>query len=116
MTTRLNPMAQTPVVALFALTLACAAPSPRGEDVAAKPTRSYFMGFSVVPPRPDIALAVKSLDVWTKHADAAIMHVDVPWAQMLAGGSPEDALRKDGVDLEKFYRSKRLKLVVTIDV
>ncbi|HYR78754.1 MAG TPA: hypothetical protein VEO55_02050, partial [Candidatus Dormibacteraeota bacterium] len=41
---------------------------------------------------------------------------DVPWALLLAGTSPEDALRKDGVDLEHYYRSKQLKLVVTIDV
>ncbi|HJP85329.1 MAG TPA: hypothetical protein VJ852_05030 [Gemmatimonadaceae bacterium] len=97
-------------------TLATCAPAPRGVAVASKPTRSYFMGFSVMPPRPDINVALKSLDIWTRRADAAIMHVDVPWAQMLAGGSPEDALRKDGVDLEKYYRSKHLKLVVTIDV
>ena len=104
------------IPALALVAMADCAPAPRGVDVVSKPTRSYFMGFSVVPPRPDINLAVKALSVWTKHADAAIMHVDVPWAQMLAGGSPEDALRKDGVDLEKYYRSKRLKLVVTIDV
>lgn len=91
-------------------------PASRGADVSSGPPRSYFMGFSVIPPRPDLKLAVKSLDIWTRRADAAIMHVDVPWAQMLAGGSPEDALRKDGVDLEKYYRSKHLKLVVTIDV
>ena len=74
------------------------------------------MGFSVVPPRPDLKLAVRSLDLWSKRADAAIMHVDVPWALMLAGMSAEDALRKDGVDLVKYYRSKHLKLIVTIDV
>jgi hypothetical protein len=74
------------------------------------------MGFSVVPPKPDLKIAVQSLDVWTKRADAAIMHMDVPWALLLAGTSPEDALRKDGVDLERYYRSKQLKLVVTIDV
>jgi hypothetical protein len=56
------------------------------------------------------------MEVWTRRADAAIMHLDVPWALLLAGTSPEDALRKDGVDLEKYYRSKHLKLVVTIDV
>src|SRR2546423_13746345 len=106
----------SPVASLgsMALMTACA-PAPGGVDVGSKPTRSYFLGFSVVPPRPDIKLAVKSLDMWTKRADAAIMHVDVPWALLLAGTSPEDALRKDGVDLEKYYRSKRLKLVVTID-
>jgi len=35
---------------------------------------------------------------------------------MLAGTSSADALKKDGVDLEHYYRSKHLKLVVTIDV
>jgi hypothetical protein len=56
------------------------------------------------------------MEIWTKRADAAIMHLDVPWALLLAGTSPEDALRRDGVDLEHYYRSKHLMLVVTIDV
>jgi len=74
------------------------------------------MGFSVIPPKLDIKVALRSMDIWTKRADAAIMHLDVPWALLLSGGSPEDALRKDGVDLEHYYRSKHLKLVVIIDV
>ncbi|MDB4870679.1 MAG: hypothetical protein JWL97_1683 [Gemmatimonadales bacterium] len=74
------------------------------------------MGFSVIPPKPDIKIAVRSLEIWTKRADAAIMHLDVPWALLLAGTSPEEALRRDGVDLEHYYRSKHLVLVVTIDV
>ncbi|HEY6089783.1 MAG TPA: hypothetical protein VD771_08335 [Gemmatimonadaceae bacterium] len=74
------------------------------------------MGFSVIPPKPDLKIAVQSLEIWTKRADAAIMHLDVPWALLLAGTSPEDALHKDGVDLERYYRSKHLQLVVTIDV
>jgi len=91
-------------------------PAAREAEVPARPTRSYFMGFSVIPPRPDIKVAVQSMEIWTKRADAAIMHLDVPWALLLGGMSPEDALRKDGVDLEHYYRSKHLKLVVTIDV
>ena len=102
--------------ASFALTtIAC----PRATHEPRKTsggTRSYLMGFSVVPPKPDIKLAIQSMEIWTRRADAAIMHLDVPWALLLAGTSPEDALRKDGVDLERYYRSKRLKLVVTIDV
>ena len=74
------------------------------------------MGFSVIPPKPDIKLAVRSMEIWTQRADAAIMHLDVPWALLLAGASPEEALRRDGVDLEHYYRSKHLVLVVTIDV
>lgn len=92
---------------------------PQGQPqpkVSSGAPRTYLMGFSVIPPRPDLATAVRSLDMWTKRADAAIMHVDVPWALLLAGTSPEDALKRDGVDLEQYYRSKHLKLVVTIDV
>src|SRR4051812_23495555 len=102
-------------VGMAALLVSCARPAPAPE-VSSRDTRSYFMGFSVIPPKPDIKIAVRSLDIWTRRADAAIMHLDVPWALLLAGTSPEDALRKDGVDLEHYYRSKHLKLVVTIDV
>ena len=89
---------------------------PPAPDVSSSGTRSYRMGFSVIPPKPDLKIALQSLDIWTKRSDAAIMHLDVPWALLLAGTSPEDALRKDGVDLERYYRSKHLQLVVTIDV
>ncbi len=93
-----------------------AAREPPEPDVSSSGSRSYRMGFSVVPPKPDLKIAVQSLDIWTRHADAAIMHLDVPWAMLLSGKSAEDALRKDGVDLEHYYRSKHLQLVVTIDV
>jgi len=74
------------------------------------------MGFSIIPPKPDVSVAIRSAEIWTRRSDAAIMHLDVPWAQLLAGTSPADALRKDGVDLEHYYRGKHLRLVVTIDV
>jgi hypothetical protein len=90
-----------------------AAPEPK---VSAGTPRSFMMGFSVIPPKPDIKIAVRSMEIWTRRADAAIMHLDVPWALLLAGASAEEALRKDGVDLERYYRSKHLALVVTLDV
>jgi hypothetical protein len=102
-------------VALIATGCPRAAREPPPE-VSSGGTRSYRMGFSVVPPKPDLNIAVKSLGIWSTHADAAIMHMDVPWALLLGGTSPEDALRKDGVELERYYRSKHLQLVVTIDV
>jgi hypothetical protein len=103
---------------IAAVTIGCprAAREPGEPDVSSDGIRSYRMGFSVVPPKPDIKVAVQSLEIWTRHADAAIMHMDVPWALLLAGTSPEDALRKDGVELERYYRSKHLQLIVTIDV
>src|SRR6266516_638167 len=107
---------RVPISATVCAVIVGCAPAPREPEMPSRPTRSYFMGFSVIPPKPDIKVAVQSMEIWTKRADAAIMHLDVPWALLLAGTSPEDALRKDGVDLEHYYRSKKLRLVITIDV
>ncbi|HKN57665.1 MAG TPA: hypothetical protein VJV97_02375 [Gemmatimonadaceae bacterium] len=97
------------------ISISCA-PAAREPEVPSQGTRSFFMGFSIIPPRPDVNIAIRSAEIWTKKADAAIMHLDVPWALLLAGTSPEEALRRDGVDLEHYYRGKHLRLMVTIDV
>jgi hypothetical protein len=108
--------AVTAGIAVVVVACPRAAREPAEPDVSSAGTRSYRMGFSVVPPKPDLKVAVQSLEIWTKRADAAIMHMDVPWALLLGGASPEDALRKDGIELASYYRSKRLQLFVTIDV
>ena len=102
-------------VALVSAAGACAKQVPEVPPPSTE-TRPYMMGFSVVPPKPDIKVAVRSMEIWTRRSDAAIMHLDVPWALLLAGSTPQEALKKDGIDLERYYRSKHLKLVVTLDV
>jgi hypothetical protein len=54
------------------------APEPKVSSDAPRP---FVMGFSVIPPKPDIKIAVRSMEIWTQHADAAIMHLDVPWGR-----------------------------------
>ncbi len=103
------------LVAVLPMAVGCARSSPLPE-IETDRTRPYLMGFSVIPPKPDIKVAVRSMEIWTRRADAAIMHMDVPWALLLAGTSTEDALKRDGIDLERYYRSRNLKLVITIDV
>jgi hypothetical protein len=50
------------------------------------PLRTFRMGFSAIPPRPDLAVLLQALNVWTaSHADAAILHVSVPYTALLAG-------------------------------
>ena len=113
---RISSWAVTAGIAAVLIGCQRAAREASPPEVSSGGPRSYRMGFSVVPPKPDIKIAVQSLEIWSKHADAAIMHMDVPWALLLSGASPEDALRKDGIDLARYYRSKKLQLVVTIDV
>ena len=51
------------------------------------------MGFSAIPPSPNQSIVLTSLDMWGSRADAAIMHVDVQWAAMLAGNTATAAAR-----------------------
>jgi hypothetical protein len=79
------------------------------------PPRRYRMGFSAIPPRPEFALLLASLDLWTRRADAAILHVSPPWTALLAGAAADSAVRAVHQGLVDYYRSKGLDLVVTLD-
>ena len=74
------------------------------------------MGFSAIPPSPNQATAVASLDMWRTRADAAIMHVDVQWAAMLSGMSATNAARANALELANYYRGHNLPIVLMLDV
>lgn len=95
----------------FALGAACV-----NEPGSSGPPRSYRMGFSNIPPSPDQAVALATLDLWAKRADAAIMHVGVPWAAMLADTTAVAKVRGEMLPLANYYRAHHDILVVTVDV
>jgi len=78
--------------------------------------RTYRMGFSAIPPRLDFDLLVRSLDMWSTRADAAIMHVSVPWKGLIEGLSADSLLTLDGIGIAQYYISKQLGLTVMLDV
>src|SRR5262245_60955526 len=80
-----------------------------------QPTRTWRMGFSAIPPRPDFASLVATLDLWTRRADAAIVHEGVPWDSLLAGTRADSLVVRQKLGLIQYYRSKGLDLVYTID-
>jgi hypothetical protein len=79
-------------------------------------SRSYRMGFSAFPPSSDQQLALESLELWSDRADAAIMHISVPWAGLLEGYTPDEALQQNGIGLATYFQGKNLALTVVIDV
>jgi hypothetical protein len=101
------------LVAFILVCIACDKDPTSRESVA---TRAYRMGFSAIPPTADQATAVASLDMWSTRADAAIMHVDVQWAAMLAGTSAAAAARANALDLANYYRAHNLPIVLMLDV
>jgi hypothetical protein len=88
-----------------------------GNDKPAAPAtpRTYRMGFSSVPPRPDLALLVQTIDAWTPHADMALILTEPPWDSLLAGRPPDSLIRANQLGLANYYRSKGLRVVASID-
>jgi hypothetical protein len=74
------------------------------------------MGFSAIPPRLDFDLLIRALDMWSTRADAAIMHVSVPWRGLIEGLTPDSLLALDGIGLAQYFASKQLALTVMLDV
>jgi hypothetical protein len=78
--------------------------------------RTYQMGFQNSAPRFDnIDLFIQSLNLWTTRADAAIISIEVPWEELLNGGSAVDHVVNNYKGLVEYYRSKELKLWVYVD-
>ena len=77
--------------------------------------RSYRMGFATSAPRPVLNLVLQSLDLWTQHADAAIISTEVPWDSLISGEDPVTYVTDNYVQLAGIYRSKDMKLWVYID-
>lgn len=79
-------------------------------------TRTWQMGFSHMPPRPTVKAAIEGINLWSTRADRAIIHEELPWADLLGGMSAAAILQRDKVDLVKYLRAKGLGLTVMIDL
>ena len=104
--------AKTPL--LLALLLACDADSSPVEPPSG-PARTWRMGFSAIPPKPDEQVLLANLEMWTARSDAAIMHISPPWAALLSGVSATTAVNANELPLANYYRGKNLEIVVMID-
>ncbi len=73
---------------------------------AAATSRTFRMGFSGIPPRADLDLTLAAVDMWSGRADAAIMSLEPPWEQLLAGMPVETHVRQEQLPLANYYRGK----------
>lgn len=98
---------------VVAACIACTESSGPGSNL---PARTFRMGFSAIPPRPTNESVLATIDAWSGRADAAIMHVSVPYAAMLDGNSATTYVNVVDLPLADYYRDKNLRVVVTLDV
>ena len=103
------------ILVLALCTLACGGSDGPIEPLPETPTRTWRMGFSAIPPKPDEQVLLANLEMWTQRADAAIMHVSPPWAALLSGTSATTAVNANELPLANYYRAKNLQVVVMVD-
>ncbi len=90
----------------------------RGSDPSgtAPPTRSYHMGFSAFPPRPDTTLVLPTLTLATQHSDAGLVQLSIPWQVLLDGISAAEEVRTVRLPLANYYRAVGQPITVALDV
>ena len=74
------------------------------------------MGFSPNPPRFTTESVLQGLDLWSPRAELLIIHEELPWADLLAGTSPDAVLQRDKLPLVQLARAKGLGLVFMGDL
>lgn len=79
-------------------------------------TRTWKLGFSPMPPRPVVEAVIGGIDRWSQRAELAILHEELPWADLLAGMSPDAILERDRIELVNYLRGKGLQLVFMGDL
>jgi hypothetical protein len=95
---------------------ACGGGGGSGGTPEPTPTRRWAMGFSPNPPRLTVQAVLQGIDLWSRRAELAIIHEEVPWTDLLAGMTPDAILDRDKVPLVQYLRGKGLQLVFMGDL
>jgi hypothetical protein len=78
--------------------------------------RAWRLGFSPIPPRYSVQAVLQGIDLWSTRAEVAIIHEDLPWADLLAGLSPDAIIDRDKQSLVNYLRGKGLALFYMLDL
>ena len=87
-------------------------------DTGPRPSvaRTYRMGFTHLPPRLTIPEVLRTIDSASRHADAALMVVDIPWVALLADTNPSFLVRRDLLEIAKLYRQRAMPIAATLEI
>lgn len=78
--------------------------------------RTYRMGFSALPPRLTTPDVLRTIDSVSRHADAALMSVEIPWVALLADTSAALLVTRDQLPVAQLFKQNGMPVTVTLDV
>jgi hypothetical protein len=73
------------------------------------------MGFSPIPPRLSTAEVLRTADEMSKHGDAALMVLDIPWAALLADTNAALLVRRDQLQLARLLTRRGVPFVAALE-
>jgi hypothetical protein len=103
------------IAAVLALALLASGCGKGAGTTAPDTRRTYWMGFTGIPPKPDLTVALQSIDLWAQRSDAALVLHEPPWDSLLAGVRADSLVMRSDLGLVGYYRAKGLRIVVSID-
>ncbi len=115
LTSRRQLLMTAGAIALGSSLSAC---SSKGDPIIVVPERrrTWRMGFSPNPPRPTVAAALQTIDLFSTRSEIAIIHEDLPWADLLSGTTPDAIIDRDKQALVNYFRVKGQALFFMLDV
>ncbi|HET7188927.1 MAG TPA: hypothetical protein VFI52_12275 [Gemmatimonadaceae bacterium] len=87
-----------------------------GTEPSGLATRTYRMGFSPLPPRLTTPEVLRTIDSVSRHADAALMSVEIPWVALLADTSAALLVRRDQLPVAQLFQQRGMPVTATLDV
>lgn len=97
---------------VIALLSSSACASTHSESV---PPRSYRLGFAATPPRLAIEDVLRTVELFTRRADVALLAITPPWRALLADTSASLLIRREHLELVRLYRGKGLGVIAMMD-
>lgn len=73
------------------------------------------MGFSPLPPRITLAEVLRTIDSVSRHSDATLRVVDVPWAALLADTSAAFLVRREHLEVARLFQQRGMSTIATIE-
>ena len=77
--------------------------------------RTYFMGFSGIPPRPELPIALQAIAMWSTRADAALVLNEPPWDSLLAGTRADSLVMRQQLPAALYLRALGKRIVASLD-
>lgn len=110
-----SPCRRVAVVFFFLMAAIIAGCGDNNGNGPSAPRRSYYMGFSAIPPRLDTTLLIPTLTLAAQHSDIGLIQLEIPWAVLLADTAAAVDVRLNRLPLAQFFAETGRPIVVALD-